>query len=209
MPLVHSEKLEGNTTLFLWKLDEGEEELRARLGSKYNLEDLESITHPQKIREWLASRLLIQLLVEGNETIYEGTQKDEHGKAFLVNNNHHISLTHTHDYVAAVINPDLPVGIDMEKVDYKLQRTANKYLSPEEYAHADGELKTLCIYWCAKEALYKQYGKKKISFRDAIHVAPFDSGDTQVNGFLRDEEIFITARVFLRWFDDHCLAVSC
>jgi 4'-phosphopantetheinyl transferase len=210
MPLVHSEKIEENSTLLLWKLTETEEELHTSLGSAYNSEDLETISHPQKKREWLASRLLIKILVEQFGLIYEGTHKDEHGKAFLVNNASHISITHTFDYVAAVINPSAPVGIDMEKSDPKLQRTARKYLSDPEFAHAENDVATLCTYWCAKEAIYKLYGKKKISFKNSIFIEPFHNSAQLIKGKLSDddENLQIHSPIHIRWFEDYCLAVS-
>lgn len=210
MPLVHSEKIEETSTLLLWKLTETEDELHTSLGSSYNSEDLETISHPQKKREWLASRLLIKILVEQFGLHYEGTHKDEHGKAFLVNNASHISITHTFDYVAAVINPSAPVGIDMEKSDPKLQRTSKKYLSDPEFTHAENELAALCIYWCAKEAIYKLYGKKKISFKNSIYIQPFNKSQSLIKGILTDDEedLQINSPIHIRWFEDYCLAVS-
>ncbi|WP_221390487.1 4'-phosphopantetheinyl transferase superfamily protein [Dyadobacter sp. NIV53] len=208
MPLVHSEKIEENSTLLLWKLTENETELRNSLGSEYNLDDLNLISHPQKKREWLASRLLIKTLAEEFGIFYEGTHKDEHGKAFLVNNDSHISLTHTADYVAAVINLLSPVGIDMEKVDEKLRRTAKKYLSDTEFVHAENDLSHLCTYWCAKEALYKLYGKKKISFKNSIYIEVFSGRENQIIGILTDEELIVHSRIHLRWYDDYCLAIA-
>lgn len=208
MPLVHSEKIEENSTLLLWELTETETELRHSLGSVHNFIDLDSITHPQKIREWLASRLLIKTLSEQFGSSYEGTHKDEHGKAFLVNNDSHISITHTFDYVAAVINSASPVGIDMEQMSEKLQRTSKKYLSDPELMHAQNSINSLCIYWCAKEALYKLYGKKKISFKDSIYIEPFLTEERQITGRLTDEEIQINSKIHLRWFDNYCLAIA-
>lgn len=210
MPLVHSEKIEETSTLLLWKLTETEDELHTILGSSYNSEDLATISHPQKQREWLASRLLIKILVEQFGLQYEGTHKDEHGKAFLVNNASHISITHTFDYVAAVINPSAPVGIDMEKTDPKLQRTSRKYLSEPEFTHAENELATLCMYWCAKEAIYKLYGKKKISFKDSIYIQPFTKSQCLIQGILTDDEedLQVNSPIHIRWFEDYCLAVS-
>ena len=210
MPLVHSEKIEENSTLLLWSLTESEPELRESLGSAYNFKDLESISHPQKIREWLASRLLIKTLAEQTGRFYEGTHKDKHGKAFLVNNDSHISITHTADYVAAVINPLTPVGIDMEKMSEKLQRTSRKFLSESEQTHAGDDLSALCIYWCAKEAIYKQYGKKKISFKNDITVQQFSAADKEISGTLRDEEegIVVHSRIVLHWVENHCLAIA-
>ncbi|GGB91511.1 4'-phosphopantetheinyl transferase family protein [Dyadobacter sediminis] len=208
MPLVHSEKIDKTSTLLLWELTETEAELRKMLGNAYNSEDLLKITHLQKQREWLASRLLIQQLAEQFGITYNGTHKDEHGKAYLVNNNSHISITHTFEYVAVVINPESAVGIDMEKTDAKLQRTSRKYLSGPEFEHAGNELAILCTYWCAKEALYKLYGKKKISFKNSIYIQPFDAEMPVLTGILTDEDRVITSSIYLRWFNGHCLAIA-
>ena len=62
MPLVHSEMIEESSTLLLWKLTETETELKENLGYAYNSEELAAISHPQKLREWLASRLLIKII---------------------------------------------------------------------------------------------------------------------------------------------------
>ena len=191
-------------------MTETEEELHQSLGSAFNSDDFETISHPQKKREWLASRILIKILVEQFGFDYEGTHKDEHGKAFLVNNDSHISITHTFDYVAAVLNPWAPVGIDMEKADPKLQRTSTKYLSEPEFEHAENELSTLCMYWCAKEAIYKLYGKKKISFKNSIYINPFHNFQTLIQGELTDDDdgLKIHSPIHIRWFEDYCLAVS-
>ncbi|CAG5071242.1 hypothetical protein DYBT9623_03374 [Dyadobacter sp. CECT 9623] len=208
MPLVHSERIGETCTLLLWKLTETESELRETLGNGFNSEELSSISHPQKIREWLASRMLIKVLVEQFGITYAGLHKDQHGKAFLINNDSNISITHTFEYVAVAINPFAAVGIDMEKSDPKLQRTANKYLSASEFEHAKDELPNLSIYWCAKEALYKMYGKKKISFKDSIYIHPFSVDNQIVSGKLTDEDLILDSRIHVRWFDGHCLAIA-
>ena len=208
MPLVHSGKVDANSMLLLWSLTESESELRSSLGSTYNFIDLETISHPQKIREWLASRLLVKTLAEESGIFYEGTHKDEHGKAFLVNNDSHISLTHTADYVAAVLNLQSSVGIDMERKSEKLLRTARKFLSDHEYEKAGNDMATLCVYWCAKEALYKLYGKKKVSFKDSIRIKPFSITDSEIAGTLLDGDKLVTSRIRLLWFNDYCLAIA-
>lgn len=208
MPLVHSGKIDGNTTLLLWNLTEDESALRDMLGPINNLSELASITHPQKIREWLASRLLIRKLVEEFGIVYEGLHKDEHGKAFLINNGSHISLTHTNDYVAAVLNLDSSVGIDMERKSEKLIRTARKFLSDAEFEHADHDITKLCIYWCAKEALYKLYGKKKISFREDIRIDLFENHELLIKGTLKDHDKVIRCVIQLLWIGDHCIAIA-
>lgn len=208
MPLVHSEMIEESSTLLLWKLTESETELKESLGYAYNPEELSAISHPQKLREWLASRLLIKIIAEQFGINYIGTYKDEHGKAFLIDNDSHISITHTFEFVAVAINPPAAVGIDMEKMDHKLQRTSKKYLSTPEFEHASDHMELLCMYWCAKEALYKLYGKKKISFRDSIYIEPFQKDAKLLKGWLTDMDTVIEANVTVRWFDNHCLAIA-
>ncbi|PWJ54518.1 phosphopantetheinyl transferase [Dyadobacter jejuensis] len=208
MPLVHSELIDNKATLFLWELTEDESELRRQLHHKYNMEELEAISHPQKIREWLASRLLLQLLAQQQELVYAGTQKDEHGKAFLINHNLQISLTHTQDYVAAILGTEFPVGIDMERLDPKLQRTAHKFLTVSEYEHAEDDLRRLGTYWCAKEAVYKLYGKKKVSFKDQIYILPFSDQQEVLEGELRDEDTLLVSQVYLRWIGEYCMAIA-
>jgi 4'-phosphopantetheinyl transferase len=208
MPLVHSETIEENCTLLLWKLTETESELRQKLGYEYISDELNAISHPQKVREWLASRLLIKMLAEKFGIAYVGLKKDEHGKAFLINNESHISITHTFEFVAVALNPVASIGIDMEKSDEKLQRTSSKYLSQPEYVHAANDISLLCMYWCSKEALYKLYGKKKISFKDSIRITAFEKNDVKLIGKLTDESFIVHSAIHIRWFDHHCLAIS-
>lgn len=209
MPLVHSEKIEANTTLFIWKLSETESELRNAFRSDFNVEDLETISHPQKVKEWLGSRLLLKNLVENVGLTYNGTRKDEHGKVYLSNSGAHISITHTFDYVAAVINERSEVGIDMERKSEKLQRIAHKFLSDDEFEQADMNIRKLVMYWCAKEAIYKKYGKKKISFKDDIFIKTFQPLDSILQGKVTDLNQVVEAQIFILWVEDYCLAIAC
>ena len=208
MPLVHSETIDAHCNLLLWKLTESVSELSESLGSAFISDELRSISHPQKVREWLASRLLIKILAEKFGIDYVGLHKDEHRKAYLINNDSHISITHTFDYVAVALNHISAVGIDMEKSDAKLQRTSTKYLSKPEFDHAANETAVLCMYWTAKEAVYKLYGKKKISFRDAILIEPFSKETVIVSGKLTDEQKTVHSTIHIRWHDQHCLAIA-
>ncbi len=208
MPLVHSEKIEGTSTLLVWKLTETEYELISMLDSAYNFGDLDNITHPQKKREWLGSRLLIKILTEDSGIAYLGTYKDDHGKVYLSHDEAHISITHALEYVAAILDPSKPVGIDIEKLDPKLQRAAGKFLSEQELAHASNDITMLAMYWCAKEAIYKLYGKNKVSFRNDIRISTFVPGDLSLTGLVKHGDHVVHSSFHMRWFDDYCLAVA-
>jgi len=208
MPLVHAENITEECRLLVWELTESLETLHEMLPAAADLTEFSTISHPQKKREWLAGRVLLAQIVAEAGEIFQGTWKNEHGKPFLVGSESFISITHTIDYVAAVIHPRLPVGIDMEKMDNKLLRTARKYLSESEMLEAGSSLSKHCIYWCAKEALFKLNGRHKVSFKEDIKIVPFRENAKMLNGVLRDSGREIEANIHLRWLGDYCLVVA-
>ncbi|MBL7852483.1 MAG: 4'-phosphopantetheinyl transferase superfamily protein [Cyclobacteriaceae bacterium] len=133
----------------------------------------DDIVHPQKRLEYLAGRALIKTLVEEMHLTYEGIRKDEFGKPSLKTHPHAISLSHSYPYVAAQIDRHVPVGIDVEQVKEKLRLVGPRILSPGEVRDAGDNLVKLCIYWCAKEALYKIHGKRNLLFGDHLKIQPF------------------------------------
>jgi 4'-phosphopantetheinyl transferase len=208
MPVVHTENITDTCKLMVWELSESEETLYHALPLHANTEEFLTISHPQKKREWLAGRLVISQLVEQLGLPYRGLWKDEHGKPFLVGYPHFISLTHTQDYIGAVLHPTRPIGIDMEKKHEKLLRTASKYLADPERERAGDCIEDLCALWCCKEALYKLNGRKKVSFKDDIHIQPFEPNAPMAAGVLNENGQSIRADLHLRWIGDYCLAVA-
>jgi phosphopantetheinyl transferase (holo-ACP synthase) len=75
-----------------------------------------------------------------------------------------------------MISKTSPVGIDIEQVKQKVERIANKFMRPEEMAFINERHKISQLYvcWCAKEAIYKCYGQKEVSFADNIFLKPFE-----------------------------------
>jgi phosphopantetheinyl transferase len=64
------------------------------------------------------------------------------------------------------------VGIDIEQVHPRLHKVAHKFMNPREGGAEVEKLSTdhLCLHWCAKEALYKLYGRRNLDFREHIQV---------------------------------------
>ncbi len=188
MPLVWMRPFDGRGQVALWEITEDLEDLqRAFRGSPADLAAYQEIHHPQKQREFLASRILIQTLVESVGETYHGIRKDSYDKPFLHNTNSHFSLSHSLRFAAVVWHPTARVGLDIEPVSEKLAIVAHKYLSEQEYAHANRKLRKLGVYWTAKEALYKLYGEKKLSFKGNIPIEPFQEKDTQIQGWVKTE----------------------
>ncbi len=137
---------------------------------------------PSKRLEWQAGRVLLRQLAEQFDLDYQGTVKNEFGKPYLKNLTHHISLSHSFPYVAAQIDPLHEIGIDLEQPKSKLLNIAHRILSPPELMDAGSDVVKHCVYWCAKETMYKAYGKKGLHFSNQLNVNPFqllNAGDLQ------------------------------
>lgn len=169
MPLTELKRVDVGA-IGLWHITEDEDQLIELAGDEHCPEDIIS---PLKKLEWLTGRILIRHLTEFEGLKYEGIRKDEFGKPFLKNHTHHISLSHSYPYVAAQIHPTHSVGIDVEQPKEKLLKIAHRILDADEVKNAGDDITKHCIYWCAKEALYKVYGKRGLLFTNHLKVKPF------------------------------------
>jgi 4'-phosphopantetheinyl transferase len=177
--------LEQDRVWGLWEINEDEQALVPKLPQE---SIPESLTNPNKRVEWLCGRILVKALTESMGLVYRGILKDEHGKPSIAGYSHHISLSHSYPYVAAVIDKFQPVGIDLEQPKTKLLRIAPRVLHPTELLDAGDDLLKHCIYWCAKEALIKFYGKKDLILAENLIIDPFS----------RKDEGTITGRIIVR-----------
>ena len=192
--IIFSKSISTKTIITLWKIEEPASYFLEYLG--INLVDLperSNATHPVKQLEWLASRSCVKYTVEQLNYTYRGIEKDQHNNPYLIDIQGFVSLSHTNEYAVAVVSLEEEVGIDIERVSDKLSRVSHKFLSPSERRFAGNDLFKMCVYWCAKESLYKWYGKKNLSFQENIYIEPFEEkpltlqGEIFVNGVLKTE----------------------
>ncbi|MDB5134961.1 MAG: 4-phosphopantetheinyl transferase superfamily protein [Mucilaginibacter sp.] len=175
MAIAYKKQIDDNTEFALWKIEEKADELYNQL--QLNDDEkafVEQISHGKRHLHWLGTRVLLRKLLKTDE--YIDCRVDEHGKPYLVDLPYHISLSHSFDYAAVMISKTRPVGIDIEQIKEKVERIAHKFMSTEEMAFINNEHKIQQLYvcWCAKEAIYKCYGQKEISFADNISLEPFN-----------------------------------
>lgn len=133
----------------------------------------DAIANPFKRLEFLAGRVIIKSLLKNWNVDYNGLTKDEFGKPFLANSDIQISLSHSYPYVAAIIHRHKKVGIDLEQPKDKLLRIAPRVLAERELKDAGNDIVKHCVYWCAKEALIKIYGKKDLILAKNLLITPF------------------------------------
>ncbi|HYF66590.1 MAG TPA: 4'-phosphopantetheinyl transferase superfamily protein [Ohtaekwangia sp.] len=177
--------IEQHRAWAFWKITETEEFLREAIPFREDVPA--SLTHAQKRLEWLAGRLLTYTLMTALDQPYQGIVKDAFGKPSPKGSTYRLSLSHSYPYVAAILDAHDTVGIDLEQPKEKLLRIAPRVLSPPELHDAGSDLIKHCIYWCAKEALIKIYGKKDLVLAKNI----------QINAFKRFSEGEIIGRLIV------------
>ncbi|WP_295767867.1 4'-phosphopantetheinyl transferase superfamily protein [uncultured Mucilaginibacter sp.] len=174
MAIAFNKQVDADTEFALWRIEEEAGSLYHQL--QLNDEEkafVEQLANGKRHLHWLATRVLLRTMLHTNE--YIDCKIDVHGKPYLVNLPYHISLSHSFDYAAVMISRSRPVGIDIEQVKQKVERIAPKFLTPAERAVIDAQhtINQLYVCWCAKEAIYKCYGQKEVSFLDNIALQPF------------------------------------
>jgi 4'-phosphopantetheinyl transferase len=175
MAIAYRQRIDEDTEFALWKIEEQAEDLYNQLQlNEQEKAFVENISNGKRHLHWLGTRVLLRKMLRTDE--YIDCQVDEHGKPYLVSLPYHISLSHSFDYAAVMISKKSPVGIDIEQVKEKVERIAARFLSPDELAFigTDNRIAKLYACWCAKEAIYKCYGQKEVSFMDDILLSPFN-----------------------------------
>jgi phosphopantetheinyl transferase len=193
MALYKTLTISPETKVFIWKIEESIEDLKADIilteNSQNRLNSMKSNLHQ---KGFLSIRhLLKEVNLTDADLIY-----DEFGKPHLFDGRF-ISITHSFNFTAIIYSTETEVGIDIEKQREKILKIAHKFTPFEEYktiANVDALISKLTIVWGAKESLYKIYGKKKLLFLHHIYINDFKFVDKKTTGEIRfdDEEASYT-----------------
>lgn len=175
MAIAYRQRVDDDTEFALWKIEESADELYSQLQlDKDEQAFFELLSSGKRHLHWLGTRVLLRKMLQTDAFI--DCKVDTHGKPYLVNMPYQISMSHSFDYAAVMISKRSPVGIDIELIKEKVERIANKFMRPEEMdfiATDEHRIEQLYVCWCAKEAVYKCYGQKEVSFADNILLEPF------------------------------------
>ena len=168
MPIKFIEHTDGGSVGF-WEIAESTDQLLAMLspGSE-EMDQFLQLRNDLRKREWLAARLLLKQMT-GNRS---GIIYDPAGKPLADNFPGHISISHSSNCVVIYHHPDRQPGIDIELITRNVERSARKFLSPEELIDCtiEGQLsnKDIMLRWCAKEAVFKMVPYSNIDFATQI-----------------------------------------
>lgn len=184
MPL-HSATVDNQgIALAIWQLHDAESLHREATARSLNLTELATIQHPKRYTESVAGRLALYEAGKLLGYAFSQITKDEFGKPHVTEAGYEISLTHSSEFAAAIVS-QIPCGLDIEPIRAKLNRVCSKFLSEHELAHAAQDTERLCVYWTAKEAIYKLYGKRQLVFKRDIAIEVFTlQEEIALTGFL-------------------------
>lgn len=209
MPLLLQQNLLPAGELGLWRISEPEEWFLDKISlEESEFSQLASIKGRRRI-EWLAVRKLVHQMSGRN--LRGSFIKDEFGKPRLDNSPYHISISHSWNLAAAIAAPSA-VGIDIQRLVGKIGRLAHKFMRPEEMEalQTATRLEHLHVFWGAKEALYKAYGKRELDFCKNILVEPFDFNlkTGKCKGIVRKGDFEGHYAVFYRQVDEYILVYT-
>jgi len=207
MAIAYRQQVDDDTEFALWKIEEEAGELYSQLQLDADEQAyFELLSNGKRHLHWLGTRVLLRKMLKTDAFI--DCKADEHGKPYLVNLPYHISLSHSFDYAAVMISKSRPGGIDIELIKEKVERIAGKFMSHKEMAFINDaqKIQQLYVCWCAKEAVYKCYGQKEVSFADNIMLEPFGfEGHGVVDAHLHKGPLQLDFQVEYLQYEDYMI----
>ncbi len=165
--------VDNYSTVAVWHITETEAELLvlAQLNAAETTR-YQELKREKRRKEWLATRALLNAVLQDEDAkiIYTPEGKPE------LTSGSKISISHTPNYAAIIINREAEVGIDIQVHKDNILKACHLFMSYEELEQLrpNNELEQLHLYWCAKEALYKLAADTSLNIFSHISIEPFD-----------------------------------
>jgi 4'-phosphopantetheinyl transferase len=205
MPLLFKRNPVPLTQIGVWQLVETESALDSLVASSFE-HDLR-LTEPGNVMR--TQRKAVRVLLE-TMTGHFKIGYDSYGKPFLTDSPLHISISHTSEFVAIIASEKPEIGIDIERVRPRMPLLADKFMADDELKALSSAypIEHLTVYWSAKEALYKLYGKKGLIFKEQLLLEPFDYHPDSgcCKGQIRTKDMNMTFDVCYEKIGNHILS---
>lgn len=160
----------------IWKITESPEELRAMLVSDLPYQtEMEALKSPSRKLEYLAVRVLLKVLVAGEELAIAHLPS---GQPYLPGDFRRISISHTRGYAAVGIHSSALPGIDIEQVAERVLKVTSRFIRPDEFLEREDlsperQLEGALLYWSGKETLFKLLETDEVDFLAHLQILPF------------------------------------
>jgi phosphopantetheinyl transferase len=132
-------------------------------------------SNPGQQLQQLASRMVLKVLQPSFP--FDQIQLNPAGKPFLPSERQ-FSISHTRGFAAAIISPEIPVGIDIEFISPRVLKVEKKFLNPQEFAllaplSEQDRIVFSSLFWSIKETVYKCWGNGGVDFAEQIRIQSF------------------------------------
>ncbi len=181
MPLYNTLTVDESTKVYLWKIEESEEELASGITLTAHCQNrIEGMKSELHRRGFLSIRHLMGEAGYVDADLYY----DKNGKPHLKDGKK-ISITHSNHFTGIIVSNNCEVGIDIERQRDKILRIAHKFTPISEYrtiANTEALIRKLTVVWGCKESLYKIYAEPGLSFLHHIIIKDFALSESNTSG---------------------------
>lgn len=199
----------------VWEIVETLENLKERFEDT-EIEQINKYKSEVPKLQWLSCRILLKELLSeiDPETSKKNMEmkKSNTGKPYFKNIPYHFSIAHSGNRSAVVVHKSKAVGIDIEKIDPKIEKTAHKFIPQKDLINITSgdknKLENMYVFWSAKEAIYKLYGKGNLDFLKNISLEKFRYDSSGVIEAAIQKEDYISIKVKYEKLDGYMLAYA-
>ncbi len=132
---------------------------------------------------------------------------NEFKRPYLKGRSEHISISHSHQWLAISLHKTDETGVDVEMIREKVINIKHKFCCDEELEFAQNDIDKLTLLWACKEAIYKVYGKKELEFKK-IKINKFDiANEGEVAGTIHFDGHIRKYILMYRKFNGYFLAL--
>ena len=175
---------------------------------EYNAESYASIPSLKRRKEKAASDYMIRSFLKNENAQIEN--KDG-GKPFCILYDGEISISHSANYVVMQLSKEFNCGIDIQIIEERIIRLADKFMNPAEMKVLDqipldkhAEYITKC--WCIKEVVYKTLGAGFHDYHYGFRIRAFKPEDSIILCDVETENISDTYRCKIQLYQNFVLA---
>ena len=204
MPLLNDLVPNDSLICKLWRIEDSEQIMDPN--NELDTIDyqiyLKKKVHHMK-RQFLAARKLITLVDSDLKVTYKEDIP-------LLSDNRNISISHSENIATILISENKGIGIDVERINNKVNSIKSKFLNEKEmhYLRGHRETRNLTRAWTAKESIFKALRMPGVIFSENILIEEFNNeSKTGIGKFISSNQ----ERTFKLYFydlDDYCLTIS-
>lgn len=182
MPIVKIAQINEDTKILIWYVREESQFFESQLRDLYETPLPWSDMNEKRKKEFLATRYLIQLGLPPDVKVSD-LIKNENGSPRLMDPPYYFGISHTRDYVSCVISSH-QAGCDIERYQERILSLGHRFMTEKEkkWINDDHRLEKTHLIWGIKESVYKTWGKKRIDWKEQIHIDPIE-WEPQIGSF--------------------------